>query len=315
MKRQPLVKNPDRIRLGIIGMTPGNGHPYSWSAILNGYDREAMTRLCPYPGIIGYLGKEDVTGVPGVEVSMVHASSSREDAEAIAAASRIGEVVDDPAAMIGKVDAVIIATDIGSEHVERARPFVEAGVPLLIDKPLCDNAADLATFERWIAGGAKILSSSSMRYSKEFRIYHRNSSELGKLRHIFMQMSKYWETYGIHALEAVYPILGPGFVSARNCAGSDRDIVVYRHRDGCTVTIACIRDIQYGAPMVLGGTAGVKIVAATDTYQAFRDQLLGFVGYLRTGTPPFDFGETRELMKMLIAGIESRNRGGEEVLL
>ena len=39
-----LVKNPNDIRLAMLGSTPGNGHPYSWSAIFNGYDREAMTR-------------------------------------------------------------------------------------------------------------------------------------------------------------------------------------------------------------------------------------------------------------------------------
>ena len=30
-----MIKN---IRLGMIGMNDGNGHPYSWSAIFNGYD-------------------------------------------------------------------------------------------------------------------------------------------------------------------------------------------------------------------------------------------------------------------------------------
>ena len=30
------------IRLGVIGSSPGNGHPYSWSAIFNGYDPVEM---------------------------------------------------------------------------------------------------------------------------------------------------------------------------------------------------------------------------------------------------------------------------------
>jgi|GEM_PF-4815020 len=37
---QVLVKDPLAIHLGVIGMTEGNGHPYSWSAIINGYDSE-----------------------------------------------------------------------------------------------------------------------------------------------------------------------------------------------------------------------------------------------------------------------------------
>jgi hypothetical protein len=28
------------VRLGIIGASPGNGHPYSWSAFFNGYDEK-----------------------------------------------------------------------------------------------------------------------------------------------------------------------------------------------------------------------------------------------------------------------------------
>ncbi len=34
--------------LGIIGMSPGNGHPYSWAAIFNGYNKEKMAK-CPFP--------------------------------------------------------------------------------------------------------------------------------------------------------------------------------------------------------------------------------------------------------------------------
>ena len=43
---------------GIIGISPGNGHPYSWAAIFNGCDRERMAK-CPFPVIAEYLGKQD----------------------------------------------------------------------------------------------------------------------------------------------------------------------------------------------------------------------------------------------------------------
>ena len=55
---QALVENPDRIRLAMLGMVEGNGHPFSWSAIINGrYDAEAMAR-CGYPVIPQYLGAQ-----------------------------------------------------------------------------------------------------------------------------------------------------------------------------------------------------------------------------------------------------------------
>jgi hypothetical protein len=46
-----------RLKLGIIGMSEGNGHPYSWSAIINGYNMDHMLD-CPFPVIPEYLFKE-----------------------------------------------------------------------------------------------------------------------------------------------------------------------------------------------------------------------------------------------------------------
>ena len=35
------------IRIGMLGMTEGNAHPFSWSAMINGsYDHELMTEYC-----------------------------------------------------------------------------------------------------------------------------------------------------------------------------------------------------------------------------------------------------------------------------
>ena len=45
------------LKIGIIGSSPGNGHPYSWSAIINGYDEKHM-KMCPFPVIPKYLANE-----------------------------------------------------------------------------------------------------------------------------------------------------------------------------------------------------------------------------------------------------------------
>ena len=66
----PLTK-PD-LRLAMLGMVDGNGHPYSWSAIFNGYDPAAMAS-CPFPVIPVYLGREpsENLGVPGAAVTHI----------------------------------------------------------------------------------------------------------------------------------------------------------------------------------------------------------------------------------------------------
>ncbi|MDD3954533.1 MAG: Gfo/Idh/MocA family oxidoreductase [Lentisphaeria bacterium] len=312
-----LVANPKAIRLGIIGMTEGNGHPYSWSAIFNGYDREAMTAECPFAGIPVYLNKEDPAsmGIAGAKVVAV-CCDRRSDAEHIARLSKIPQVVDRPEDFIGKVDAVIIATDIGHQHVERVRPFVKAGLPIFIDKPLCDKRKDLQYFRDAVASGLPLMSSSCMRYAKEFVPYHDGRTrELGDLRLVLMKMSKKWETYGIHALEAIYPIVGPGFLSISNRGDSRHNIVHMRHRRGIEIVVCNIYDMFYDPSLTLSGTLGSVTLHSADTYGTFRAQLVAFVDYLRSGKRPFDFSQTSELMQLVIGGIESREKQGAEIAI
>ena len=67
--------------------------------------------------------------------------------------------------------------------------------------------------------------------------------------------------------------------------------------------------------MSLCGTAGSVHLRSGDSYRSFRTQLVKFVEFLRTGEHPFPWQETVELMKLVIAGIESREQGGKEIFI
>lgn len=308
------------IRIGMVGFTQGNAHPFSWSAMINGsYDAALMKEYCKelYPTIPQYLAKQPAhtLGIPGAKVTHICFTGylGREDAEACAKINGIENVVDTPEEMIGKVDAVIIATDIGDEHVERCRPFVEAGIPMFIDKPLVNKEEDLQTFCKWHKEGARFISSSSLRYTKELEPYYENHYELGELRYICSPMAKYYETYGIHALERVYPLLGQGFVSVRNTGTKEKAVVHIKHENGCDVHV--VQGNMVGAGMMILGTQGGIVVRSADSYYSFKKQMDMFVKWLRTGEEPFPFAETVELMKLIIGGLRSREEGGREVFL
>ncbi len=234
----PLVEKPDDIKLAMLGMVDGNGHPYSWSAIFNGYDPEVMAE-CPYEAIPEYLSKEpkETLTIEGARVTHIW-TDDQADAVHVAGASFIPNVVNRAEDVIGHVDAVIVSTDKGYEHVERCRPLAEAGLPIFVDKPLVDNAPDLAVFEQWVADGVPIMSSSCMRYAKEFMPYRRSTHELGELRFATITTAKTWERYGIHALEGIYPIFGPGFLSVRNTGTEQRNVVHLKHQCGADVVVA-----------------------------------------------------------------------------
>jgi len=236
----------------------------------------------------------------------------------VAKATFIPNVVERSEDVIGQVDAVVIGTDKGYEHVDRARPFVKAGLPVFIDKPLCDREDHLRQFVTWQQEGKAILSTSAMRYAREFcAAKQRMVTEVGEPRLITTTTCKSWERYGIHALEGVYPLLPPGgWLSVANTGTEKANIVHVRHAAGVDVVLAAVDDM-YGAFGKLGiyGTKGSLTTSFEDTFFCFKAQLLAFVEYLRTGELPFPFAETVELMKIIIAGIRSREQSGRTVPL
>jgi hypothetical protein len=316
---KPLVPNPDRIRVAMLGMVDGNGHPYSWSAIINGtYDAEAMAS-CGFPVIPKYLAAEpkENLGIPGVEVTHVWCDDPADTAR-VAKAVGIANAIERAEDAIGQVDAAVIATDRGWEHVDRARPFVEAGVPVFIDKPLCDREDHLRQFIAWQREGKPLLSTSGLRYAREFvGLKQRLADDVGQPRLITMTTCKSWERYGIHALEGVYPLLTPGgWLSAANTGTENANVVHLRHASGVDVVLAAISDMlgAFGK-MAVYGTKGCKAASFDHTFFAFKAQLVAFINYLRSGELPFPFAETVELMKIVIAGVRSREQSGRTVLL
>lgn len=85
---------------------------------------------------VGHLGKHHARilgSMPGVElVAVVDTNEAR--AQEIAAANNTQAFVD-AAGLIGKVDAVSIAVPT-ERHLEIALPFLKAGVPVLVEKPM-----------------------------------------------------------------------------------------------------------------------------------------------------------------------------------
>lgn len=136
------------------------------------------------------------------------------------------------------------------------------------------------------------------------------------MRFVSITTPKTWERYGIHALEAMYPILGPGFLSVRNTGTPERNVVHLKHRSGIDVTVVAIADMfgSFGCLQLCGTTGNVQLTSK-DSFFSFKAQLVAFIGYLQTGVRPFPFSETVELMQILIAGIRSRDEGGREIML
>jgi hypothetical protein len=99
------------LNFGIIGMNKGNGHPYSFSAIFNGYNKDAFEQ-CPYAAIRQYLTDHHRNEVMIKDAQVTHIwTQDKETSQSVANLAKIPNIVDNYEDMIGKVDAVILARD------------------------------------------------------------------------------------------------------------------------------------------------------------------------------------------------------------
>lgn len=302
------------IKMGVIGMSEGNGHPYSWSAIINGdYNEKAMAD-CGYAGIPVYLkANRETLGVEGAKVTHVW-TQDRKISEHIAAASLIDNAVEEREDLIGHVDAVLLARDDPGNHKQMAKPFIDAGIPIFIDKPLAITANDLNYFAEQYDAGKFIMSCSSMRYATENGAVRPEIASLGKIELATAVGKKDWVKYGVHMLEGLFALLDdPKAVSVTHISKSGKDIVYIEFETGLVATVHLFDAISPTFQVSLFGTDGWRMIEYKNWYAMFRDNLIEFTRSVQQGKSRLDFSKTENVIRTLIAGQESLTRSGKSV--
>lgn len=295
------------LKLGVIGLSEGNGHPYSWAAICNGYSPEHMS-ACEFPVIPKYLAEQiwPDARLPGVEVTHIWTQDA-ELSERVAKASLISQVVDEPEEMLGQIDALLLARDDAENHLAFVRPFLQAGMPVYIDKPiaLCLNDMDaLYQLEHY---EGQIFTCSALRYAKELMLSENDRKRIGPIRHLQANTPKSWEKYAVHIIEPSLRLIG---VSAEIVGTRSHNFA----RDGLSVSVDFGNRItaafatfgnEIAAPlsMRIHGEHDWQELVFVDSFSAFKTALSEFVEGIRTKTcrSPIEFN--RQVVSIIEAGL------------
>jgi virulence factor len=228
-----------------------------------------------------------------------------------------------PADMIGKVDGMLIEAVDGSVHYERARPFLEAGIPCFIDKPFACSVADARKIAE-LADKKKvpIFSSSSLRFAPalvEFLNEHKHGKVLGAVAHgpaSLHERNPGLFHYGIHAVEMLYTLMGPGCQRVTCTSDKDVDMASGHWKDG---RVASVRGTRSGA-----GGYGAMVFSEKDnthltveTKFIYRELLKKIVAMFEAGKAPLDIAVTLEIVAFIEAAWKSAaNHGaGEKVAM
>jgi predicted dehydrogenase len=229
------------------------------------------------------------------------------------------EIVDSIPKLLEKVDVVLLESVDGRPHLEQARPVIEAKKPLFIDKPLAGSLADaVAIAELAKKNDVPWFSSSSLRFGPKL-VALKSDPKVGEIvgADAFSPSPTeehhpdlYW--YGIHGVETLYTLMGPGCESVTRVRTEGTELVVGTWKDGRVGTFRGLRDGKHDYGAVVFGKKGIAAQIGFEGYKPLAEQIGRF---FKTRKPPVAADETIELMAFMEAADESKRQGGKPVKL
>lgn len=293
----------ETIRIGLIGLD--TSHVIAFTKVLNDPDHKQHV-----PGakvVAAFKG-----GSPDIETSF-----SRVDGFTKTLKEDFGvEICPSIKDLCTKVDAVMLESVDGRPHLEQARPVIEAGLPLFIDKPMAGSLADtLEIFRLAKEAQVPVFSSSSLRYGKNTQAV-RNGS-IGKVTFALCSSPAtiepshpdlFW--YGVHGCESLFTVMGTGCQTVTRRTTADGLIEVEGTWAGGRTGI--FREGK-GYSGIARNAEGKEVPVGS--YDGYAPLLQEVIKFFQTGTPPVSPAETIELFAFMEASDESKRTGGKAVAI
>jgi predicted dehydrogenase len=291
-----------QIRIGIIGLD--TSHAPAFAKYFNATDKSGnFVVLAAYPH-----------GSADIESSVSRIPKYTEEVKTYGV-----NIVQSVKELLSLVDVVLLETNDGRLHKEQAFQVMDAGKPMFIDKPIAASFADvLAIYNKARDLKVPVFSASSLRYMKTCQQV-RNENAVGKVlgADAFSPATLephhpdlFW--YGIHGVEILFTVMGPGCESVTRVNKPNTDVVVGVWADGRIGTFRGTRDGKHEYGGTAYGSEGNLVLGPFDGYD---DLSVKIAEFFTTKKSPVDAQETLEIYAFMAAADESKKRGGGVVTL
>ncbi len=229
------------------------------------------------------------------------------------------KIVDSIEELCAQVDGVMLMSLDGRCHLEQICPVIAANKPVYIDKPMAGSLEDvIEIFRRAREAKVPCWSSSSLRYCPGI-IGMRNNEKVGEVLGCDAFSPCYLEEhhpdfywYGVHGIEILYTIMGPGCSKVNRVQTEDTEFVTGVWSDGRIGTFRGLRSGKkdYGA-MVYGS----KGIVPSGRFTGYGELVEEIVKFFETGKVPIPPEETIEIFAFMSAADKSKANGGAAVTI
>lgn len=186
--------------------------------------------------------------VPGVEVTHVWGETA-EFADKAAKDGQIPNIVQNAPDMIGQVDGVAVDHRHAKFHLPAAKPFVEAGVPVFVDKPFCIDLKEGLDFVKLArAKNVPISSYSVLPLQQSAAEFRQAMQGLGKPRSIVTAgpveiESQYGGVYfyGIHQVDFLLSLVEAVPLSVSTTRQGDDGLATITFDSGMLGVVHCLK--------------------------------------------------------------------------
>ncbi len=217
-----------------------------------------------------------------------------------------------------EADAVMIESVDGRPHLEQARPVIQAGKRLFIDKPVAGSLRDAIEIYRLAKeNNVPCFSSSSYRFYES--MIELKKADVGEIRSAISYGPCHTEPhhpdffwYGVHPAEALFTVMGTGCESVTRTATPDTDVATGTWKGGRVGTLHGLRRGSTPHKVVVFGSKAVAEQKGSGDYAPLVREVMKF---FQTGVAPVSPEETLELFAFMEAADESKRQGGRPVRL
>lgn len=230
-------------------------------------------------------------------------------------------IVDSIEALLPLCDGVMVMSVDGRPHLSQARPALEAGKPVFIDKPLAGSFADAKAI---VALSKKLnvpfFSASALRFVSEYRAI-KSDPGLGKILGCAAfspcglephHPDLYW--YGIHGVDPLFMIMGKDCEEVWRISTPDFDVAAGRWSDGRIGTFRGMRKGPHSYGLTVWGDKGMR--HSPPRFASIYEGIVKETAiFFRTRKAPVDPEETLAVFAFMTAADLSKQRGGKPVKL
>jgi predicted dehydrogenase len=220
--------------------------------------------------------------------------------------------------LLNKVDFVMLETNDGRLHLEQAIEIFKAGKTTFIDKPVAASLKDAKSiFNEAKKYKVPVFSSSSLRYVTGMQEIKQGKigAVSGADTYSPMKFEKthpdlFW--YGIHGVEMLFSVMGPGCVSVQRTISEEQEVCTGIWDDG---RIGTFRGIKSGKQDYGGIAYGKSGILHLGPYNGYDPLLIKIIEFFKSGIPPVDERETLAILAFMEAADISKNAKGARVTL